>query len=277
MMIMPDEAGAHYLWGQSKAETDRIVSQAKVLRSASQRLLESAGTKPGMRVLDAGCGAGDVALLARDMVGPAGLVVGIDEDAGILSVARARARAEGKPDIEFRQASAVSFADPDGFDLVVCRFVLHHQHDPLSFLKALAAAVRPGGVLALHEPGVRAKQLSTPPVPLYEEAFEACFGAVRAACPHHDVAYRLASLFHDAGLPQPHLFSETPTGSGEQCPFYALVTDAFRSARQVIETHGLWQGSTLPDDGMEQQIRMEAVRLHSQLQYPEQICAWVRL
>lgn len=274
---MPDKTGADYLWGHSKSETDRIVAQSKVLHAASRRLLEWAGLAPGMRVLDVGCGAGDVALLARDMVGPTGSVTGIDQDAGILALARDRARTEGKPDIAFQQASAASFYDPDGFDLVVCRFVLHHQHDPLSFLKALAAAVRPGGVVAVHEPGVRPKQLSTPPVQLYEDTFAACFAAVQVACPNHDVAYRLASLFHEAGLPEPRLFSETPTGSGEDCPLYALVADTFRSARPVIEKHGLWRGSALPDDGLEQQIRLEAVRLHSQLQYPEQICGWARL
>jgi len=273
---MPDKAGADYLWGNSKSEIDRVVAQSEVLRPATCRLLEATGTKPGMRVLDVGCGAGDVALLARDMVGPQGSVVGIDQDLNILAVARDRARAEGKPDITFLEASLASFGDPEGFDLVVCRFVLHHQHDPLSFLKALASAVRPGGVLAVLEPGVRPKQLSTPPVQLYEDAFEACFGAVRLVCPHHDVAYRLAALFDEAGLAQPHLFSETPTGSGEECPFYALVADTFGSARSVIKKHGLWRGDTMPDASMEEKIRTEAIRLKSQLQYPEQICAWVR-
>ncbi len=96
---MPDNARADYLWGNSKSEIGRIVTQSEVLRPATCRLLEAAGTKLGMRVLDVGCGAGDVALLARDMVGPQGSVVGIDQDLNILAVARDRARAEGKPDI----------------------------------------------------------------------------------------------------------------------------------------------------------------------------------
>ena len=141
----------------------------------------------------------------------------------------------------------------------------------------MAAAVRSGGTLAFNEPSVRPKQLSTPIVQQYEDAFEACFGAVRLTCPRHDVAHQLASLFHEAGLPEPELFLEAAIGTGEDCPFYALVAEAFRVARPVIEKHGLWHGGTSSGDFLEQEIRLEAVRLHSQLQYPEQICAWARL
>jgi SAM-dependent methyltransferase len=50
------------------------------------RRAKEAGLKPGMRVLDLGCGAGDVAMLAADLVGPKGRVVGIDRSAEALDL-----------------------------------------------------------------------------------------------------------------------------------------------------------------------------------------------
>ena len=45
-----------------------------------------------MRVLDIGCGVGDVSFLAAELVGPTGTVVGIDRNPGVLAVARQRQR-----------------------------------------------------------------------------------------------------------------------------------------------------------------------------------------
>ena len=58
------EAG--YILGHSEAEILRLQTQAKILGPITERLLQRAGIRTGMRVLDVGSGAGDVAMLARD-------------------------------------------------------------------------------------------------------------------------------------------------------------------------------------------------------------------
>jgi ubiquinone/menaquinone biosynthesis C-methylase UbiE len=50
--------------------------QAGLIRDLTADVLRRAGIGPGMRVLDIGCGVGDVSLLAADMVGPSGFVLG---------------------------------------------------------------------------------------------------------------------------------------------------------------------------------------------------------
>ena len=62
--------------------------QAAILKPITERLLREAGLTPGLRVLDLGCGCGDVAMLAAELVGPNGTVVGIDRSADVLAVAR---------------------------------------------------------------------------------------------------------------------------------------------------------------------------------------------
>jgi ubiquinone/menaquinone biosynthesis C-methylase UbiE len=59
------------------------------------RFLQDAGISRGMKVLDVGTGAGDVALLAADLVGRDGIVVGIDVNAELVETARARGRGRG--------------------------------------------------------------------------------------------------------------------------------------------------------------------------------------
>jgi len=81
-----------YALGHAAAEIQRLANQAAMLRPITERLLRSAGINAGVRVLDSGCGAGDVSMLAAELVGPGGSVVGIDRSQEVLKVARERAQ-----------------------------------------------------------------------------------------------------------------------------------------------------------------------------------------
>jgi ubiquinone/menaquinone biosynthesis C-methylase UbiE len=78
--------------------------QARFLEKWTKQFLLSAGVAPGMRVLDLGCGMGDVSLLAARLVGTTGHITSIDCDVVVIEKARERARLKGlSADIEFIQ------------------------------------------------------------------------------------------------------------------------------------------------------------------------------
>lgn len=148
------EANTHeatYILGHSEAEIIRLQTQAKILRPITERLLQKAGIRPGMRVLDLGSGAGDVAMLAAELVGPSGWVVGIDRNPQVLSIAMERAGRLSFKHLAFHEAAVETFVDDARFDLVIGRYVLIHQIDPVAFLRAAARLARPGGSMAFHE------------------------------------------------------------------------------------------------------------------------------
>lgn len=66
-----------YVTGRTSTETERLQLQASVLAPHSAHLLRLAGITPGPRVLDVGCGAGDLSMLLADLVGPDGAVIGV--------------------------------------------------------------------------------------------------------------------------------------------------------------------------------------------------------
>lgn len=99
-----------YALGHSPAEVQRLKSQGAMLRPITERLLRNVGIDVGMRILDLGCGPGDVSMLAAELVGPEGSIVGIDRSQEVLNVAKERAREGGLHHISFVQASIEAFS-----------------------------------------------------------------------------------------------------------------------------------------------------------------------
>jgi len=91
-----------YELGHTDWELKRLANQALVMDPITRRHFQDAGIEPGMRVLDVGSGAGDVAFLAAELVTSSGEVVGTDRSPTAVAAAQARAQQRGFPDI--RQA-----------------------------------------------------------------------------------------------------------------------------------------------------------------------------
>ena len=79
-----------YFLGAASAERARLIRQAAIWDPFTERLFREAGIGPGQRVLDIGSGVGDVAMLAAKLVGPSGVVVGVERDRKTIAMARSR-------------------------------------------------------------------------------------------------------------------------------------------------------------------------------------------
>lgn len=132
-----DEALSRAFDGQApRFERSAVVADAASLA----RLVELAGLAPGGHVLDAGCGPG---LVAEAFLAAGYRVTGVDLSAEMVARARARcARFGDRGAFERRRLDDVAAAP--AFDGSVSRLVLHHVEDPVAFVAAQAARVRPG-------------------------------------------------------------------------------------------------------------------------------------
>lgn len=108
--------------------------------------------QPGEHVLDLGCGAGTDSLVAAQMVGPEGRVVGIDMTAEMVAKAQSSARTMGMTNVEFLEGEAerVRFAD-ESFDVVISNGVIDLIPDKDRVFGELYRVLRPGGRLQLAD------------------------------------------------------------------------------------------------------------------------------
>ncbi len=264
---------ADYTMGHSALELDRLMAQAAVMRPVTERLLLKAGLRAGMRVLDIGCGAGDVALLAAERVGPTGRVTGIDTAAKAVALARHRAEQDGFGNTAFHLAD-----DPERwalapFDFAIGRYVLLHQSDPADFIRAVAARVRRGGIIAFHEVDLRARYATLPPAPYFDAATEGFIAPLRTAVPTPDAGARLVSLFVAAGLPVPKLFCERIAGGADDMLLlHSLATNIVAG----LALNGA-QEPARAVDSVAAALRTAVAESHSQILCLDQCCAWVKL
>jgi ubiquinone/menaquinone biosynthesis C-methylase UbiE len=275
---MRTTAEAKYILGHSGREIQRLMHQAAIVRPITERLLRSAGIGQGMRVLDLGCGAGDVSLLAAELVGPSGSVVGIDRNQAIIAMARQRARRAKFHHVDFRYVSVEDFSDPEPFDAVVGRFVLIHQADPVALIRAAADFARPGGVVAFHEPYIQVHSFqSLPIVSLWQQAGEWLWMAFQEPAPHFDAGGRLVEHFSRAGLRQPSLFCECIVGGGKDSPLYAWMADILASVMPQLGQMGILTEDLIAIETFEDRLRTAVVEANSQIVGPPQFCAWARV
>ncbi len=253
-----------YTLGHADDEIRRLEEQGDYLRDFTRDVFVRAGLQPGMRVLDYGCGAGDVSLLAAELVGPAGEVVGFDRSATAVEKARARAAARGLDRVRFFEGDETTVGAQAGdrpFDAAVGRLVLIHQRDLPGALRSLTAHVRPGGMVAFHEIDIEGGCWTEPRLPLYERTFSLICQIVERGGLPKDLGRRLVAAFDEVGIQPRHVRREGIIEHGSRSQAQAWVTGFLRTIFPLAEKLGVATGD-VDLDTLVERLQAEAEGAH---------------
>ncbi len=149
---MPDDKSAigqeEYIHGYT-AEHRAFLSTRSAQREAAFFL---PFLKPGMRLLDCGCGMGALTTSLAEWLAP-GEVTGIDREASQIEAARAWAAEKGVGNVRFEVGSIYEIPYPNAsFDAVFAYTVLEHTREPLQAIREMRRVLKVGGVIGLCDP-----------------------------------------------------------------------------------------------------------------------------
>ena len=238
-MVAQIAEASTYALGHDEAEQRRLDLQGAFLRPHTERLFRDAGIGPGMRVLDVGCGTGDVSVLLADLVGPFGEVVGVDRSALVLATAKRQVADRGLRQVRFVEGDLATIRFAERFDAIVGRFVLMHLPDPAGTLRNLTAALRPGGIVAFQCAVHPTSAWSTPSHPLFDRVAGWIREGLERGGARPDMGLRLPAVFREAGLPSPELRLDGVLSHKADSAFMAWRVGTIRSLLPTIERYGI--------------------------------------
>ena len=241
-----------YLLSQGQADVHRLGILNQVYGPPTEAILLELGLKPGLHVVEIGCGSGNMTCWLAQQVGPTGRVTGIDFSPDAIVQARQQATSRGLTNIDFATGDVNALTlPPHSFDIAYCRCVLMHQRQPELGLGQMARLVRPGGFVLCEELDL-SRCFFDPPAPHMTRMMELQV----AIGERHNASYRLGSrlnsLFQKTRLDDYQIKIHTPTIL--RGPTKALLSLSFRQFAANLVEAGLTQQAEF------EQILAEATR-----------------
>jgi ubiquinone/menaquinone biosynthesis C-methylase UbiE len=268
-------SSSDYALGHSQHELDRLISQGKFIGDLTEHVLRLAGITSGLRVLDVGCGAGDVSFLARTLVGTDGAVIGVDRSPDALAVARQRAQQAKLSNVEFIAADLEKLTLDQPVDALIGRLVLMYCPQPAAVLRHLLSFVRPGGIVAFQELDMESA-VAQPMCDEFRMAGHRVNQTLTRAGVDLRIGLKLPWIFQEAGLPAPQMLQLARVEHGPASQAYTWIEQLTRTVLPLMEKTGVATAEDVGVDTLAARMRDEVVAKNAVLVLPPFIGAWAR-
>ena len=230
-----------YIHGTAPEEQRRLSRLNELLNGRSLARLR---IRPDDRVLDVGCGLGQLTRAIARASGAGGVVVGIERSREQIAEGLRQAAGSGER-VDIRQGDAAApplhAAEWGTFDVVHTRFLLEHLSDPQPVVDAMVRAARPGGRIVLEDDDHELLRLF-PPVPAFEAVWKAYMRTYQAGGRDPLVGRSLTVLLARAGA-DPVACDWPFFGACHGSPDWDVIVSNCRAivtgARTAIESAGI--------------------------------------
>lgn len=259
---------------RSREELDQPSISARAMEPLTRSLFIEAGLEAGMHVLDVCSGVGDVAFLAREIVGAEGHVTGFDCASVAVTYANERAAFRSLSNVEFVEAEIENLPFGQEFDAIIGRVVLMYRRDPVGDVRALIRCLRPGGVVVFQEfdmlPGK-----TVPPTAVVDDVRAWVLDAFERAGIELEMGPKLYAIFKAAGLNSPQMRVDGFIGGAESIA-PTLVANVARMLMPQAEALGAVDAKDAQIDTLEERMRADLARTGGVMSTPLLIGAWAR-
>jgi SAM-dependent methyltransferase len=226
-------------------------------------------------VLDIGCGTGGVSLIAADIVGPTGEVLGVDAAEAPLEVARRAAENTGVRHARFEVGDLLTWQPEEQYDALTGRLVAMYLPDAAAVLRRLSRSLVPGGLVVLQEFAM-STALQRPESAQFRQWKSWFISAFRASGLPTDLGLELHDLLVRCGIPPEGTVAAAPLESGPDATGYHLLTQIMRTLTPVLVAHGIATEEDIDIDTLEQRARATGADPRTTVMVPLLCSAWGR-
>jgi trans-aconitate methyltransferase len=211
-------------------------------------------------------------MLAAQLVGSAGEVVGIERDTRSIVRARTRVANAGLFNVSFMECDVSQAQSARPFDAVVGRFILQFVPDPVAVLRCLSQVVRPGGVLVFQEVSYAPLLALCAHLPLWSACVSLAREAIQRSEANPEMGVALHQNFQEAGLPPPTMRMEMLLGSAPD--FTLWIYDLLCSLRPQIQKHNVSLEALGDSETLAARLESEVAESRTVVPYVALVGAW---
>ena len=226
-----DTADSTYTMGYTQ-EFLQLLERRSAQSSAAHLLPH---LRPGMRLLDFGCGPGTISVGLAEAVQP-GVLHGMDMEASQIEIARAAALAGGHDNMELRTGDVTDMPFDDGFfDVAHCNAVLMHVPDTQAVLAEVKRVLKPGGLLACREL-IKSSCFFEPGVDDLNSGWDTFGDLLAANGGHPQMGRQLKRVFQEAGFADIEVGAEFESfASAEDVAFFHRFALEWFCSEETVE------------------------------------------
>lgn len=216
--------------------------------SESPRFFGSLGIAIGSRILDVGCGNGDLSRFVARLAGPSGEVIAIDSNQSALKAACSISKDPDAAAIDYRPVDlSRDLPELGRFDVIVGRRILMYLPDTSATLSRLVGLAKPGAVLAFQEHARRDVPFDHTALPLHRQLYDWTWDTVAAEGGNVTLGLNLVEKMRVLGLSIIQAYSEDVLIEPDQPSFLPTLMRVMlpRLVERGVSTEGEVQVDTL--------------------------------
>lgn len=199
-----------YILGTGSEEATRLGLQHRLWSASAHLLWEQAAIRPGMTVLDVGCGPGFATADMAQIVGPAGRVIGVDESPTFLKQLNDQIHARRLHNVErvlgdVQELESLLGAATGTIDLAYARWVLCFVPKPERVIQGIARLLAPGGRVVIQDYFNYETMTLAPRREPFSRVIRAIGDSWRARGGDPDIMSRVPAMLREHGLEIEHL------------------------------------------------------------------------
>lgn len=192
----------------------------------TRKLIERGEIKSGMKILDLGCGDGNVTFLLSNYVGPEGIVVGIDSNENAIDNAKKKSKELGLSNLYFIVGDITQDfkIEHSNFDVIIVRRVLMYLSNPQSSIATAIKYLKPNGIFLAQENNISQTPIGLESMPHHKKINDLIRKTLERENVNFNLGFELCTILTDSGLKVENVWAEAVLSTPNQpTPWFFLA------------------------------------------------------